>query len=50
MADKKRFSTEEESWDDLGIYTSDARESMLEDDEITPFEEAFMKGYEAEFI
>ena len=50
MADKKRFSTEEESWDDLGIYTSDARESMLEDDEITPFEEAFMKGYEAAFI
>ena len=47
--DKKIFNTED-AWDDLGIYSSDARESMMEDDEILPFEEAFMKGYEAEFI
>ena len=46
---KKRFSTED-NWDDLGIYTSDARESLLEDDEILPFEEAFMNGYDGDFI
>ena len=36
----------EESEDDTDIYSSDVRESMLEDDELAPFEEAFLAGYE----
>ena len=48
--DKRKFSTVDENWDDLGIYSSDSREALLEDDEISPFEEAFMNGYEGELI
>ena len=32
--------------DDLDIYSSDVRELLLEDDELSPMEEAFMNGYE----
>lgn len=28
------------------IYSSDYRSQMLEDDEISPWEEAFMEGYD----
>ena len=47
---KKRFSREELEEDDLSIYSIGVRDSMLEDDEISPFEEAFMNGYEGESI
>ncbi|HLG23509.1 MAG TPA: hypothetical protein VI564_01105 [Candidatus Nanoarchaeia archaeon] len=33
--------------DDLNIYSSDVRELLLEDDELSPMEEAFMNGYES---
>ena len=32
--------------DDENIYSEDVRELLLEDGEITPEEEAFMRGYE----
>lgn len=34
------------SIDDENIYAEDARNILLEDDELSPFEEAFMRGYE----
>ena len=44
---KKRFRREEEkSDDDISIYSKDVRESLLDDDELSPMEEAFMNGYE----
>ena len=43
---KKRNYKNEESEDDLNIYSKDVRESLLDDDELTPSEEAFMSGYE----
>ena len=36
----------EEKEDDGSIYSKEMRESLLEDDELTPIEEAFMSGYE----
>ena len=43
---KKRRYSDEESDDDKDIYSRDARELLLDDDELTPMEEAFMNGYE----
>lgn len=43
---KKEFERSEENSDDINFYAEDVRESMMEDDELSPFEEAFMKGYE----
>lgn len=45
------MSTDEDLWDendtrDGAIYSSHGRESLIEDDEITIEEEAFMQGYE----
>ena len=34
------------SLDDESIYSEDVRNALVDDDEISPFEEAFMKGYE----
>ena len=36
----------EESSDDTNIYSKDVRELLLENDEISPFEEGFLNGYE----
>lgn len=41
---KRKIQAEEES-DDISIYSKNALESMLDDDELTPGEEAFMQGY-----
>ena len=41
---KKRFYLEVEK--DLDIYSEEARESLIEDDEISSAEEGFMEGYE----
>ena len=44
---KTRFRREEEkSDDDISIYSKDVRESLLDNDELSPMEEAFMNGYE----
>ena len=43
---KKRKFEEEKSEDDTTIYSKEVRESLLEDDELSAFEEAFMSGYE----
>jgi len=34
------------SIDDESIYSEDVRNILVEDDELTPFEAAFMLGYE----
>ena len=44
--DRKRVEYDEKDTDDISIYSKEARESMLDDDELTPIEEAFMAGYE----
>ena len=44
---KRRRTDEEESEDDIGIYSKGMRESLLDDDELSSAEEAFMSGYEA---
>ena len=46
MAKKKRYLDEEESDDDINFYSRGVRESLLDDDELSPMEEAFMNGYE----
>ena len=43
---KKRLPVEDKDEDDISIYSRDVRESMLDDDELSPMEEAFMNGYE----
>jgi len=43
---KKRREYAEEEDEDISIYSKLSRESMLEDDELSPMEEAFMSGYE----
>ena len=42
---KWNVQAEEES-DDISIYSKNALELMLDDDELTPYEEAFMQGYD----
>lgn len=42
----RREKKEEQSEDDNSIYSKEVRELMLEDDELSPMEEAFMNGYE----
>ena len=42
---KKRLEYEEDK-DDISIYSKETRESMLDDDELSPMEAAFMSGYE----
>ena len=37
---------DEENLEDDSIYTREARLHLVEDDELTPLEEAFMQGYE----
>ena len=46
MPSKKRYSDDEDSDDDINIYSKTVRESLLDDDELSPMEEAFMNGYE----
>ena len=43
---KKRPYKREEEEDDISIYSKGTRESLLDDDELSPMEEAFMNGYE----
>ena len=43
---KKRHHSDEESDSDKDIYSKETRELLLDDDELSPMEEAFMNGYE----
>ena len=43
---KRKYRSDDDEEDDINIYSKDVRESMLDDDELTPMEEAFMNGYE----
>ena len=43
---KERFRREEIEEDEDNIYSRQVRENLLEDDELSPMEEAFMSGYE----
>ncbi len=43
---KRYYNREIESEDDISIYSRDTRELLLDDDELTPVEDAFMNGYE----
>ena len=40
------WESDEESSDDTNIYSKGVRELLLEDDEISSFEEGFLNGYE----
>lgn len=46
---KRKYYSDEEDIDiddDINIYSRRVRESLLDDDELSPIEEAFMDGYE----
>ncbi len=43
---KRKIGKLKKEEDDLDVYSVDMRESLLEDDELEPFEEAFLAGYE----
>jgi|TARA_Y100000310_G_scaffold345404_1_gene464580 hypothetical protein len=44
---KEFFITDEEiALDDESIYSKNVREQLLEDDELSPTEAAFMQGYD----
>ena len=43
---KRKRDYEEDSDDEFNIYSRNVRESLLDDDELSPMEEAFMRGYE----
>lgn len=43
---KIEYVEENESEDDMSIYSKGIREILLEDDELSPMEEAFMEGYD----
>ena len=42
----RKKSSNEEFVEDESVYSEDTREELLEDAEISPEEEAFMRGYE----
>lgn len=46
MVLKRRLYDDEDNGDENNIYSRSVRESLLDDDELSPMEEAFMNGYE----
>ena len=46
MAKHGKHKSEEEDLDESSIYDEGGREDLVEDDEMSPGEEGFMKGYE----
>ncbi|MBI4452766.1 hypothetical protein HY637_05020 [Candidatus Woesearchaeota archaeon] len=46
MLKRKYFDEGEKDEDDMSIYSKQLRESLLEDDELSSWEEGFMNGYE----
>ena len=47
VSDKNYHYGDDENEDDINIYSKEVRELMLDDDELSPFEEAFLQGYES---
>ncbi|MFH0868361.1 MAG: hypothetical protein V1831_03530 [Candidatus Woesearchaeota archaeon] len=50
---RQKFLSDEEldrSLDDDSIYSENVRDRLLEDDEISPEEAAFMKGYDEAYV
>ena len=45
MLRREKYVEEEEN-DDTNFYSRSVRESLLDDDELSPVEEAFMEGYD----
>lgn len=43
------YEEDSQSSDDTSLYVKNIRELMLEDDEISPFEECFMEGYDSAY-
>lgn len=43
---QEKKDSDSDSSSDEGLYDEDEREEQLEDDELSPDEEGFMKGYE----
>ena len=43
---KRKYFDEDKEEDDINIYSRQVRESLLEDDELSSWEEGFMSGYE----
>ena len=43
---KMVYDEDENDEDDMNIYSKQLRESLLEDDELSSWEEGFMLGYE----
>ena len=43
---KRKYQREEKEDDDINIYSKEVRESLLDDDGLSPMEEAFMSGYD----
>ena len=52
VAMKEKFSDEdfERDIEDDNIYSEDYRDQLLEDDEISPIEDAFMRGYDEAYV
>ena len=46
MRKEGHYKDDEDSDDDINIYSKSVRESMLDDDELSAREEAFLSGYE----
>jgi len=44
--EKRILNETDESIDDENIYSEDVRDRLLEDDELSPMEAAFMQGYD----
>lgn len=50
---EKKFWLEDEIKEDIedeSIYSEDVREQLLDDDEISPEEAGFMKGYDEAYV
>lgn len=47
---KKKFLLDEEIVDDDSIYSEDVRDRLVEDDELSPEEAGFMKGYDEAYV
>ena len=43
---KGKYLEQKDEEDDFSIYSKEVRESLLDDDELSPMEDAFMNGYE----
>ena len=50
---EEKFPSDKEIESDIendSIYSEDARDRLLEDDELSPVEVAFMKGYDDAYV